>query len=81
MSKTLLTPGSIESIAQIVLEKAKTLTGSRLGYVSYMDPLTGHHICAAATQEMASYLEIEETETCRERSAGSGNGPWRRSGR
>ncbi len=60
LSKTLLTPGSIESIAQIVLEKAKTLTGSRLGYVSYMDPLTGHHICAAATQEMASYLEIEE---------------------
>ncbi len=60
LSKTLLTPGSIESIAQIVLENAKTLTGSRLGYVSYMDPFTGHHICAAATREMASHLEIEE---------------------
>ena len=60
LSKTLLTPGSIESIAQIVLENAKTLTGSRLGYVSYMDPFTGHHLCAAATREMASHLEIEE---------------------
>jgi len=62
LSKTLLTPGSIESIAQIVLEKAKTLTGSRLGYVSYMDPLTGHHLCAAATREMAEHFEIKENE-------------------
>jgi len=60
LSKTLMTPGSIESIAQVFLENAKTLTGSRLGYVSYMDPLTGHHICAAATREMAVHLEIED---------------------
>ncbi len=60
LSKTLLAPGSIESIAQLVLEKAKALTGSRLGYVSYMDPLTGHHVCAAATREMTEHFEIAE---------------------
>jgi diguanylate cyclase (GGDEF)-like protein/PAS domain S-box-containing protein len=62
LSKTLLSPGSIESIAQLVLEKANSLTGSRLGFVSYMDPLTGHHICAAATREMAGHFEIKENE-------------------
>jgi diguanylate cyclase (GGDEF)-like protein/PAS domain S-box-containing protein len=62
MSKTLLSPGSIESIARLVLEKAKSLTGSQLGYVSYMDPLTGHHICAAATREMAEHFQIRENE-------------------
>ncbi|MBN2408161.1 MAG: PAS domain S-box protein, partial [Candidatus Aminicenantes bacterium] len=60
LSKTLLTPGSIESIAQLVLEKAKMLTGSRLGYVSFMDPHTGHHVCAAASREMAEQFEIKE---------------------
>jgi diguanylate cyclase (GGDEF)-like protein/PAS domain S-box-containing protein len=62
LSKTLLTPGSIESIAQLVLEKAKSLTGSRLGYVSYVDPVTGHHICAAATREMAANFDIRKNE-------------------
>ncbi len=62
LSKTLLTPGSIESIAHLVLEQAKTLTGSRLCYVTYMDPLTGHHICAAATREMTEFFDIRENE-------------------
>lgn len=62
LSRTLLTPGSIESIARLVLERAKTLTGSRLSYVSYLEPPTGHHICAAATREMAEYLGIREND-------------------
>ncbi len=73
LSKTLLTPGSIEAIARLVLEKAKTLTGSRLGYVSYMDPLTGHHICAAVTGEMAAHLDIDENENL----SGRITGLWR----
>lgn len=73
LSRTLLTPGSIESIAQVVLEKAKALTGSRLGYVSNIDPLTRHHICAAATPEMAAHLGVEEDADL----SGKIGGVWR----
>jgi diguanylate cyclase (GGDEF)-like protein/PAS domain S-box-containing protein len=62
LSKTLLTPGSIESIARRVLERAKALTGSGLGYVSYMDPVTAHLMCAASTREMADQFGIKNSE-------------------
>lgn len=73
LSKTLLSPGSIESISELVLEKAKSLTGSLVGYVSYIDPLTRHHIAAAMTREMAELLQIKEKEDL----SGKITGLWR----
>lgn len=73
LSRALLSPGSIESISQLVLEKAKSLTGSLIGYVSYTDPLTGHHICAALTQEMGDLFQIKEKEDV----SGKITGLWR----
>lgn len=62
MSKALLAPGSIKSISQLVLEKAKSLTGSRIGYVSYIDPSTGHLICAAMSPEFIELFQLKENE-------------------
>jgi len=62
LSKALLSPGSIKSISQLILEKAKSLTGSRIGYVSYVDPLTGHHLCAAMSPEFADLFNLKENE-------------------
>ncbi|MEW5902594.1 MAG: PAS domain S-box protein, partial [Acidobacteriota bacterium] len=73
LSKALLSPGSIESISALVLDKAKSLTGSLVGYVSYIDPLTGHHICAAMTREIGDLFQIKEKENV----SGQITGLWR----
>ena len=80
LSKKLLAPGSVESIARLVLEKAKSLTGSRLGYVSYVDPHTGHHICGRRPGRWPSISGSRRRKAWSEKSAGSGNGPWRQRG-
>lgn len=45
ISNAILLASSIEEISSIVLEHASALTGSRVGYVGYIDPDTGNLIC------------------------------------
>jgi len=47
LSKALLSPETIEEISGRVLEKATSLTGSRFGFIGYLDPVTGHLISPA----------------------------------
>ncbi|MGQ9673613.1 MAG: PAS domain S-box protein [Candidatus Aminicenantales bacterium] len=62
LSNALLSSETIEAISKLVLDNARALTGSVLGYVSYIDPLTGHHICAAMTAEIGDLFRIKEKE-------------------
>jgi len=62
LSNSLLSSETIGSISKLVLDNAKSLTGSLLGYVSYADPLTGRHICAAMTTEIGVLFQIRENE-------------------
>ena len=62
LSNSLLSSETIESISRLVLDNASSLTGSIIGYVSYIDPLTGHHICAAMTPEIGDLFQIREKD-------------------
>ncbi len=62
LSNSLLSSETIESISNLVLDNARSLTGSIIGYVSYIDPLTGHHICAAMTAEIGELFQVKEKE-------------------
>jgi PAS domain S-box-containing protein len=52
LAKQLLSSGSLEDITVITLKKAKQLTGSRYGYVGYIDSATGSLISPAYTPEV-----------------------------
>ncbi|MEW6366609.1 MAG: GAF domain-containing protein [Acidobacteriota bacterium] len=52
VSKALLSPHTIEEIADLVLGCAKRLTGSPLGYVGYIDEPTGHMIVPTLTKDV-----------------------------
>ena len=52
-------PGSMESMAKIVLEYAKDLTGSEHGLVSSIDPETGENVCHTFTAMMGKECQIE----------------------
>lgn len=73
LSNAILSSETIESISKLVLDNARALTGSVLGYVSYIDALTGHHICAAMTAEIGELFQIKEKEDI----SGKITGLWR----
>ena len=52
LSRTLLSPASIDDISYLVLEHAKRLTGSAYGYVGYIDPKTGYLVCPTLTRDI-----------------------------
>lgn len=52
LSSALLTPKPIEDISALVLEHAKRLTGSPLGFVGYIDPLTGYLVTPTLTRDV-----------------------------
>lgn len=73
LSNALLSSETIEAISKLVLDNARSLTGSVLGYVTYIDALTGHHICAAMTTEIGELFQIKEKEDM----SGKITGLWR----
>ena len=52
LSGALLTAGDIEEISWVVLQHAKRMTGSRYGYVGYIDMETGHLVCPTFTRDI-----------------------------
>jgi|GEM_PF-1003516 len=73
LSNALLSSETIEDISKLVLDNARSLTGSVLGYVTYIDVLTGHHICAAMTAEIGELFQVKEKEDM----SGKITGLWR----
>jgi signal transduction histidine kinase len=47
-----------ETIAMLVLEQAKRLTGSAFGYVGYIDPQTGFLVCPTMTREIWDACQV-----------------------
>jgi PAS domain S-box-containing protein len=52
ISYHLLDAGSYEEISDLVLEKAKELTGSPFGFVGYVDPQTGSFVSSTFTRDI-----------------------------
>jgi PAS domain S-box-containing protein len=58
LSQALISTTSLEEIADLVLERAKELTGSRYGYVGHIDPGTGHLISTTMTRDVWEECEV-----------------------
>ena len=52
LSRALLSSKSIDDIARQILESARYLTGSRHGFVGYIDPPTGELVCPTMTRDI-----------------------------
>jgi PAS domain S-box-containing protein len=60
LSQSLLQFLSIDEIAANILKEAQYLTGSRFGFVGYIDQKTGYLICPTMTQEIWNSCLIED---------------------
>ena len=60
LSKALLTLASIHDISYLVLECAKRFTGSKLGFVGYIDPQTGYLVSTTMTRDVWELCQVSE---------------------
>jgi signal transduction histidine kinase len=60
LSRTLISPSSIEDISFQVLEASKKLTTSKLGYAGYIEPETGYLICPTMTRDIWENCQVKE---------------------
>ena len=63
VSRLLLAEASIEDISEHVLRYAKDLTGSRFGFVGYIDPKTGHLVAATMTRDVWKRCKVPDKST------------------
>ncbi|MFO7966192.1 MAG: PAS domain-containing protein [Archaeoglobaceae archaeon] len=63
LSSALLSPASIGEMSNLVLEHAKHLTQSKVGYVGYIDPQTGYMISPTMEGEVWEGCQIENKDT------------------
>jgi PAS domain S-box-containing protein len=59
LKKALLNPRTLEEIPDLVLEKAKQLTGSPLGFVGHIDASTGHFVSSTMTRDVWSICQVQ----------------------
>ena len=60
LSRTLISPSSIEDISTQVLQASKNLTDSILGFAGYIDPETGHLICPTMSRDIWESCQVKE---------------------
>lgn len=60
LSARLLLTVSFEEISQLVLDEAKRLTGSKFGFVGYLDEVTGHIIFITLSSEMWDTCQVQD---------------------
>ncbi|MEW6555051.1 MAG: PAS domain S-box protein [Actinomycetota bacterium] len=60
MSSALLAQVSIEEVSYVVLENSKRLTGSRYGYVGYIEADTGHLISPTLSRDIWEQCDVED---------------------
>lgn len=63
LKKALLIPSSLEEIPNLILEKAKLLTGSDLGFVGYVNPRTGHFVNSTMAENSWTTGNVEGEQT------------------
>ena len=60
--KPLVSPGaSIKDMSKTILDKAKKLTGSKHGYVSSIDPITGDNVGHTLTEMLKGQCNVSDT--------------------
>lgn len=62
LSEKMLLAGSVKDIADLTLEKCQDLTGSKLGYVGYIDPDKGHFICPTLTRQVWDQCNVTDKD-------------------
>jgi len=62
LSRALIRSDSLEDISFLVLENAKGLTGSRFGYVGYIDPETGYVVSPTLTRDIWDTCQIPDKD-------------------
>ncbi len=62
LSRALIRSMSLEDIAWLILENAKALTGSRFGYVGYIDPETGYVLAPTLARDIWDICEVPEKD-------------------
>lgn len=62
LSQALISSTSLDVVAAFVLEKAQALTGSRYGFVGYIEEETGYLICPTMTSSVWTVCEIPEKD-------------------
>lgn len=60
ISTAIISQASLEGISFLVLEYAKRLTGSKFGYVGYIDPHTGYLVSPTLTGDIWDICNIED---------------------
>ncbi len=60
LSQVMLTGATIEEISEIILEKAKELTLSPLGFAGFIDPATGFLISPTMTKDIWNVCQVHE---------------------
>jgi PAS domain S-box-containing protein len=58
LSKALISQESIDDVSFVVLERTKELTGSRFGYVGYIDPETGYLVSSTLTRDIWDTCQV-----------------------
>jgi PAS domain S-box-containing protein len=62
LSRALIHQESIENISSFVLEAAKDLTNSKLGYAGYIEPETGYLVCPTLTRDIWQECQVPQKE-------------------
>lgn len=62
LSRSLLSSLSLSEISFLVLENAKRLTGSKFGFVGYIDPETGYLVSPTLTQDIWDVCKVEDKD-------------------
>jgi len=63
LSRALISSTPIEDISWWVLEHAKRLTHSPLGFVGYIDPQTGYFVSSTMTREVWDICQVADKDT------------------
>ncbi|MCP4753281.1 MAG: GAF domain-containing protein, partial [Proteobacteria bacterium] len=62
LSEALISPCSIDEMSDLVLEHARQLTGSPVGFVGYIAPDTGYLVCPTLTREVWEECRVEDKD-------------------
>lgn len=70
LSRVLVSPTSVDEIADLVLEHGKRLTGSQFGFVGYIDPQTGNLISPTLTRDIWDICQVADKNVIFEKFTG-----------
>jgi len=62
LARALLSVDDLDEISSVLLDHARRLTGSELGYVGYIDPDTGYLVCPTLTREIWDTCQVHDKD-------------------